>query len=141
MPTSHGEWAAKIAEVGVRLGDAAWREQFKKRFVVLPDIAFDFLCETGTEVNTRVKIDDETKTVATGALWTEESLPPETILAGIVQCDRVFRPQRAKDDSITPNRMLLESSSQPRSPLTHWCCKSAARRLLAADTFAACSRR
>ena len=44
-----------------------WQEQFKKRFVVLPDTAFDFLCETGTEVHTRVRIDDELKSVAKGA--------------------------------------------------------------------------
>ena len=82
-------WAATIA-AWVFPNDSAWQEQFQKRFVVLPDSAFDFLCETGTEVHTRVRIDDETKTVADKALWTEESLPAETILAGIVQCDRVF---------------------------------------------------
>jgi CRISPR-associated protein Cmr4 len=82
-------WGEKIA-AWVFADDAAWQEQFKRRFVVLPDTAFDFLCETGTEIQTRVRIDDDTKTVAIGALWTEESLPAETILAGIVQCDRVF---------------------------------------------------
>ncbi|MCZ2340777.1 MAG: type III-B CRISPR module RAMP protein Cmr4 [Bacteroidales bacterium] len=82
-------WAALIAE-NVFAGDSVWQEQFKKRFVVLPDSAFDFLCETGTEVHTRVRIDDDTKTVAKGALWMEESLPTETILMGVVQCDRVF---------------------------------------------------
>ena len=88
----------------------------KKRFVVLPDSAFDFLCETGTEVHTRVRISDETKTVETGALWTEESLPAETILAGIVQCDRVF--QKKEDmpkitevellEKFAKNRLLLQ---------------------------------
>lgn len=83
------EWASWFA-ARVFADDTAWQEQFKKRFVVLPDNAFDFLCETGTEVHTRVRIDDDTKTVANGALWTEESLPAETILMGIIQCDRVF---------------------------------------------------
>lgn len=83
-------WATLIAE-NVFAGDPAWQDQFKKRFVVLPDSAFDFLCETGTEVHTRVRIDDEMKTVAKGALWTEESLPAETILMGLIQCDRVFQ--------------------------------------------------
>ena len=80
-----------------------WQEQFKKRFVVLPDTAFDFLCETGTEVQTRVRIDDETKTVADKALWTEESLPAETILAGIVRCDRIFG---RNGEDITPAGLL-----------------------------------
>ena len=97
-----GAWATKIA-AWVFPSDTAWQEQFKKRFVVLPDTAFDFLCETGTEVHTRVRINDDTKTVAEGALWTEESLPAETILAGIVQCERVFG---RNGEDITPNGLL-----------------------------------
>jgi CRISPR-associated protein Cmr4 len=48
------------------------------------------LTETGTEVNARVRIAPERKTVEKGALWYEESLPAETILAGIVWCDKIF---------------------------------------------------
>jgi CRISPR-associated protein Cmr4 len=95
-------WAEKIAD-WVFPGDTAWQDQFKKRFVVLPDTPFDFLCETGTEVHTRVRIDSETKTVADKALWTEESLPAETILAGLVQCDRIFG---HKGQDITPAGLL-----------------------------------
>jgi len=84
-----GKWAAAIAG-WVFPGDTTWQGEFKKRFAVLPDVVFDFLTETGTEVHTRVKISDETKTVADKALWTEESLPAETILAGVIACDRVF---------------------------------------------------
>jgi len=84
------EWANLIAE-NLFATDKDWQNQFQKRFVVLPDNAFDFLCETGTEVHTRVRIDDDTKTVADKALWTEESLPAETILLGLIQCDRVFQ--------------------------------------------------
>ncbi len=82
-------WATKIGEWVFGKGDP-WAEQFKKRFVVLPDLAFDYLCETGTEVHTRIRIKDDTKTVQDGALWTEESLPAESILMGLIQCDRVF---------------------------------------------------
>jgi CRISPR-associated protein Cmr4 len=97
-----GKWADKIGGL-VFPGDAPWQTEFKKRFAVLPDVVFDFLTETGTEVHTRVKIDDETKTVADKALWTEESLPAETILAGVVACDRVFG-RDGKD--ITPAGLL-----------------------------------
>ena len=95
-------WAKLISE-HVFAEAPPWQEQFNKRFVVLPDLAFDFLCETGTEVHTRVRIDDDTKTVAAGALWTEESLPAETILAGIIQCDRVFG---RNGEDITPGGLL-----------------------------------
>lgn len=66
------------------------QKEFHARFTILPDSAFDFLSETGTEVQARVRIDDKTKTVAGGALWYEESLPPETVLAGLAWCDRVW---------------------------------------------------
>jgi CRISPR-associated protein Cmr4 len=95
-------WAQTIA-AWVFAGDSDWQQQFKRRFTVVADAAFDFLCETGTEVHTRVRIDDNTKTVAEGALWTEESLPAETILAGIVQCDRIFG---RNGEDITPSGLL-----------------------------------
>lgn len=98
-------WADKLGD-WVFSNDAAWQDLFKKRFAVLPDAVFDYLCETGTEVHTRVKIDDATKTVAEKALWTEESLPAETILSGIVQCERVFQKDGAKDDSIKPETLI-----------------------------------
>lgn len=96
------QWASRIGE-WVFPTDDRWRSEFTQRFVVLHDLIFDSMCETGTEVQTRVRLDDEMKTVAQGALWTEESLPAETILGGLIQCDRVF----AKNGSdITPAELL-----------------------------------
>jgi CRISPR-associated protein Cmr4 len=102
-------WATLIAE-HVFAGDPTWQDQFKKRFVVLPDSTFDFLCDTGTEVHTRVRIDDDLKTVAKGALWTEESLPAETILMGLIQCDRVFG---RNGEDITPQGLLDRFAKDP----------------------------
>lgn len=114
-------WAAQIAG-WVFPADEVWQEQFKKRFCVLPDVAFDFLSETGTEVHTRVRIDDDTKTVVGGALWTEESLPAETILAGLVQCDRVFS-KDGKDVEVAGAKLDAETllkrfaTNDPSKPL------------------------
>jgi CRISPR-associated protein Cmr4 len=84
-------WAERLANwVFPEQNDAAWRDRFRERFAVVPDAIFDFLTETGTEVAARVRIDDDHKTVAQGQLWNEESLPAETILAGIIGCDRVY---------------------------------------------------
>lgn len=102
-------WANLIAE-HVFTYDASWAEQFKKRFVVLPDLAFDYVCQTGTEVHTRVRIDDDTKTVAEGALWTEESLPAETILMGVITCDRIFG---KNGQEITVNGLLDQFATNP----------------------------
>lgn len=107
-------WATKIAG-WVFADDTNWQDQFKKRFVIVPDDVFNFLCETGTEVCTRVRIDDDTKTVAKGALWTEESLPTETILAGIVQCERVFGARgdmNGKDLGINEETLLEKFASK-----------------------------
>ncbi|WP_224365787.1 type III-B CRISPR module RAMP protein Cmr4 [Hyalangium versicolor] len=57
-------------------------EFFRERFVVVDDETMDFLLETATQVDTRVRINPETGTVAEGALWKEESLPAETLLVG-----------------------------------------------------------
>jgi CRISPR-associated protein Cmr4 len=66
------------------------RAAFIERFAVLHDDVFNFLCETGTEVAAHIKIDEKSKTAVGGALWYEESLPAETILSGLLWCDKVF---------------------------------------------------
>lgn len=54
-----------------------------ERFCVVSDDVLSFLLNTATEVRARVRLNDD-KTVQTGALWYEESLPSETLLVGIV---------------------------------------------------------
>lgn len=101
------QWVGKI-KAWVFPGNPTWQEQFAKRFGVVADDTFDFLCETATEVNARVRIEDDTKTVARGALWYEESLPAESILAGIIWCDRVYPPEVA-----TPEKLLNKYCAGP----------------------------
>lgn len=55
---------------------------FKKRFAVVPNKVFYFLCKTATEVTARVILKDDTKTVKRGGLWYEEAVPAETIFWG-----------------------------------------------------------
>ncbi len=57
-----------------------WRETLTKRLVILPETAFRDFVQFSTEVVSRVRIDDVKKTVAQGALWTEEHLPSDTLL-------------------------------------------------------------
>ena len=101
---------AKLLAGWVFPDDTAWQTEFQKRFVVVPNDSFDFLCETGTEIHTRVKIHPEKKIVADGALWTEESLPAESILSGIVQCDRVFG---RHGEEITASGLLDRFAKEP----------------------------
>ncbi len=59
-------------------------EAFTARFVIVSDEVFNFLSETAIEVTARVRLEDESKTVAKGALWYEEAVPAESIFAGAV---------------------------------------------------------
>jgi CRISPR-associated protein Cmr4 len=54
------------------------------RLVVLKDDYFGFFSRTATEIRHRVKIDSDTGTAASSGPWTEEHLPAETLLHGLV---------------------------------------------------------
>ncbi len=109
-PTARA-WSDKLTE-WIFPGDAAWQEIFRERFAILPDDSFDFLCETATEVNARIRIKQETKTADKGALWYEESLPVETILAGLVWCDKVFSKGVATPQKLIENYCSKELTLQ-----------------------------
>ncbi len=55
-------------------------ENIKKKLIILSDDDFKDFITLSTEVITRTKIDNKTGVVATGALFTEEYLPSETIM-------------------------------------------------------------
>jgi CRISPR-associated protein Cmr4 len=77
-----------------------WSEKLKKDIVVLPDDDFKDFVNLSTEVITRTKIDNNTGTVAQGALFNEEYLPAESILYSLAltaaefkEKDRMEEPQ------------------------------------------------
>lgn len=55
-------------------------EELQERLVVVHDDIFSFLARNATAVNTHIAIDAASKTVKDGQLWTEETLPPESLL-------------------------------------------------------------
>lgn len=66
-------------------GDAKeWRNTLRDRICLIHDDVMSLLLETATEVNAHIRLDNEKKTVAQGALWYQESLPAESVLAGLV---------------------------------------------------------
>ena len=80
-------WATKIAEQlypETTLDYQDWRKEFNKRFVILPDSIFSFLADTATEIRTRIRIDRVTRVVKDGHLWTEENLPADSVLWGVI---------------------------------------------------------
>lgn len=80
--TKATEWAAWLAPC--IFDDAEWQDILKDRLCIVHDDVLTFLLTTATEITARIKLKEETKTVAQGQLWYEEALPTETILSGLV---------------------------------------------------------
>lgn len=73
--------------IGKRLAESLFpdkQDTFVTRFAIVSDETFNFLSETATEVTARVRLQDDTKTVASGGLWYEEAVPAEAIFCGPV---------------------------------------------------------
>lgn len=68
-----------------------WQEKLKTDVVVLSDDDFRDFVNLSTEVITRIKIDNDTGTVQSGALFTEEYLPGETILYSLALTTPIFK--------------------------------------------------
>lgn len=84
--------------------EAEWKSALKAQLCVLHDDTFGYLLETGTEVVARIRIDEDTRTVARGALWYEESLPVESVLWGLVNVTSVQ--QGSEGSRSDPGRVL-----------------------------------
>lgn len=96
-------WASWLAD---RIA-APW---LRRRMVVVDDETMSFLWETATQVDTRVRLNPDTRTVADRQLWTEESLPPETLLVGIFAADK----SRRKNVELDPDTVLRKAASGVR---------------------------
>jgi len=60
------------------------------RLCIVHDDVLSFLLTTATEVFARVRLEPGQKTVAEHALWYEEALPAETLLAGLVLAQTTY---------------------------------------------------
>ena len=77
------QWATALAPQ-IFPEDETWQNLFKERVCLVHDDVMRFLLDTALEVTARIRLDEETKTVQKGALWYEEALPAETVMAGLV---------------------------------------------------------
>ena len=80
--------------------DINW-EEIRKRLVILSDDDFKDFVNLSTEVITRTKISADTGTVdkKSGALWTEEYLPTETVLYSLAMTTPIFNQDRGLFES------------------------------------------
>ncbi|MBP7547756.1 MAG: type III-B CRISPR module RAMP protein Cmr4 [Corallincola sp.] len=68
-----GKWAETLAAFHPDMA-----AELKQQLTVISDDMFAHLCSAAIPVHPHIAIDSKTKTVLPGALWYEESLPPET---------------------------------------------------------------
>jgi CRISPR-associated protein Cmr4 len=97
-------WARLLA----RALPEAERALLTRRLVLVDDETMSFLWETATQVDTRVSIDPKTGTAAKGQLWTEESLPAETLMVGVMGATRSLHPAH----KLEAGEVLAEALSQ-----------------------------
>ena len=89
-------WADFIAR-RVFPDDENWQAHFKQRFILLSDDEFNHLSEQATEVRARIRIKEDTRTVAKGALWYEENLPVESLFWGVLGTTSSRKPKYSLD--------------------------------------------
>jgi CRISPR-associated protein Cmr4 len=88
--------------------DAGEVEFFKSRVCVVSDDVMSVLLLTCTELSTRIRLDPDKKTVEKGALWTEEALPVESLLVGVVLAAPVPSRKTTPNDLFAHLRWLLD---------------------------------
>jgi CRISPR-associated protein Cmr4 len=71
-------WLAEHALPDLNAG-TYWPDKVRNALVILPEDDFRDFALYATEVVTRIRIDRESRTVESGALWTEEHLPSDTL--------------------------------------------------------------
>jgi CRISPR-associated protein Cmr4 len=83
-----------------------WQKNFSDRILVVPNGVYDYLTKQATEVVARVSLESKQKVVEQGP-WYEESLPTESILMGVVWCDRVFGSKESPQELV--NKVFKDS--------------------------------
>ena len=66
------------------VADTIWEPA--KRLVIVSDELFSYFVENACEIVTRIRVDDETGTVAKGALFNQEQVPSETLFYAVIAC-------------------------------------------------------
>jgi CRISPR-associated protein Cmr4 len=87
--------------------DDYWPTKLKNSLAILPENDFRDFTLYATEVITRIRIDRNTKTVARGALWTEEHLPTDTLLYVPIYATDARR--NGKESLKLPGKQVLET--------------------------------
>lgn len=75
---------AAIVQALTSLSDDIVWQQLKDKLVILSDEMFAYFAENACETAQHIRIDDQTGTVAKGALFNQENVPSETLFYSVV---------------------------------------------------------
>jgi len=96
---------ATISAIASLVNREGFEQTLEKQLVVVSDDMFAYLVQNATPVNAHIAIkSDGSKTVKDGALWYEETLPPETVLYAPIMANSSRQP-KPKDGEKDVNRL------------------------------------
>lgn len=107
------EWGAFCNWLSTQLLDDSpsyWKKKMTKSIVCLSDSDFEAFVRLSTEIITRNKIDNQTGTVAEGALFSEEYLPAESVLYALV----IASPEHRQDGASRGEVMGFFEENYPK---------------------------
>lgn len=99
-----------ISQIAGKLAELTGNDEIPKKLVILSNDDFKDFVNLSTEVITRTKIDNETGTVdkTTGALFTEEYLPTETIMYSLALATTVFNKDSSLREKLKNENEVME---------------------------------
>jgi len=92
--------------------ETSWQTLFAERVCVVHDDVLSFLLDTATEITARIRLEEEKKTVAQGALWYEEALPAESILSGLMVIQEIRASESSEKDVLSAITKLTQTPLQ-----------------------------
>lgn len=87
---------------------AVWQNSLPSRLVVVSDEIFSYFVENACEIVSRCRIDDNTGTVAKGALFNQEQVPSETLFYCPIFAEN--RKDKTSDEALTAFKKKLEEN-------------------------------
>ena len=94
-----------FANNGIEVAD------IKRNLVIIDNDDFADFVRFGTEVSTRIKIDNETGTVESGALFTVEYLPAETVMYSLAMFSPEFSAEKEKMKDLQVEKFFIDNKS------------------------------
>lgn len=129
----HHELAAVVDWLAGYVADEDFATRLKAQLVIVSDDLFSHLAQFATPVAPHIAINNQTKTVEQGALWYEETLPPETVLyVPLAMHDSRKRPSEMPAEVLLGHTLNLFPAERPYLQLggnetvgMGWCCVKA----------------